>query len=306
MRAAPVEISVVVPSWNTRGHLEACLTALRRARKPSTEVIVVDNASTDGSAELVAEEFPEHTLIRNERNEGFARGSNQGIRAARGRYVLLLNSDAEVHEDALPALHGFLEAHPDYAAAAPRLVHPDGRVQRAVQAFPNLWTPLFFSTPFERWFPDSRELRRYFMRDWDPQRSCDVDQPPAACLLLRREVLDEIGLFDERLWLFYNDVDLSRRLAAAGWKTRYVAEASAVHHVGASTSKFAAFVPEWQRNRLAYFRKHHGRLAGVWVKACATFTFVDWAVRQLGARLAGRPAEPVRPTARVFARFLAS
>lgn len=300
MSAAPVEISVVVPSWNTRDHLEACLAALRRARKPPTEVIVVDNASTDGSAELVAEEFPEHTLIRNERNEGFARGSNQGIRAARGRYVLLLNSDAEVHEDALPALYGFLETHPEYAAAAPRLVHPDGRVQRAVQAFPNLWTPLFFATPFERWFPNSREMRRYFMRDWDPERSCDVDQPPAACLLLRREVLEQVGLFDEELWLFFNDVDLSRRMAAAGWRTRYVAAATVVHHVGASTGKFGDFVSVYQRNRLTYYRKHHGRAAGWWVKACVCLAYVDYVAGIWGRRLRGLEAEPVSHITRVW------
>ena len=304
MSRPPPEISVVIPSWNTRDHLEACLTALERARKPPTEVIVVDNGSEDGSADLVAASFPACVLIRNERNEGFAKGSNQGIRAARGRYVLLLNSDTEVHEEALQTLYDFLAASPAYAAAAPRLVDRDGRTQRTIQAFPNLWTALFFSTPLERWFPNSPELRRYFVRDWDQESSADVDQPPAACLLLRRDVFDRVGLFDEDLWLFYNDVDLARRLAAAGWKTRYLADASVTHHVGASTSKFSAFVPEWQRNRLSYYRKHHGRLAGVWVKACATLSFADWSLRQLWARLRGKPAEPIGPLARVFGAFL--
>ena len=104
-------------------------------------------------------------------------------------------------------------------------MHPNGATQRTAQAFPNLWTPLFFSTPFERWFPNSRELRRYFLRDWSQETTQDIDQPPAAAMLVRQTVLDQIGLFDETFWLFYNDVDLSVRMKAAGWKTRYVAEA---------------------------------------------------------------------------------
>ncbi len=301
---AGVELSVVIPSWNTRAYLAACLDALERAGTPPLEIIVVDNGSQDGSAELVSERYPAVRLIRNPHNEGFARGSNQGMRVARGRYVLLLNTDTEVGPDSLLRLWRFLEEEPAYAAAAPRLVHADGRTQRTVQEFPNLWTPLFFSTPLERWFPDSRELRRYFMRDWSQESSRDVDQPPAACLLIRKSVLDQVGLFDEELWLFYNDVDLARRLRTAGWRTRYLAEACVVHHGGGSTSRFADFVSTWQRDRLRYYRKHHGPWAARWVKACVAFTFADWCAHQLGRRLAGRSAERIGPMARLFRDFL--
>jgi N-acetylglucosaminyl-diphospho-decaprenol L-rhamnosyltransferase len=301
--AGPV-LSVVIPSWNTRDLLATCLRTLEAAEKPATEIIVVENASRDGSAEYVAAHHPEVRLIRNERNEGFARGSNQGMRAARGRYVLLLNSDTELAGDALALLVGFLERHPEYGAVAPRLVHPDGRTQRTVQEFPTLWTALFFSTPLGRWFPNSRELRRYFMRDWDQESSRDVDQPPAACLLLRKSVLDQVGLFDEELWLFYNDVDLSKRIRAAGWKTRYLAEARVVHHVGGSSSKFADFVSVWHRDRLRYYRKHHGWLGACWLKACMTLTFVDWAARQLFARLRGRSGEPMQAVLRLYLELL--
>jgi GT2 family glycosyltransferase len=302
---APV-LSIVIPSWNTRELLAACLQALERAHKPPTEVIVVENGSTDGSAQLVAERFPACQLLQNARNEGFARGCNQGMRAARGAFVLLLNSDTEVSPDALRRMLDFLEAHPDFGAVAPRLVHPDGATQRTVQAFPNLWTPLFFATPLERWFPNSPELRRYFLRAWSQEDSREIEQPPAACLLLRRAVLDAVGLFDEELWLFYNDVDLSRRMQAAGFRTWYLAEATVVHHVGASTAKFARFVPEWNKNRLAYYRKHHGRLAGAWVKACVGLAFLDWALAQWTRRLRRAQAERVWPLFREYAAFLAS
>ncbi len=290
-------LSVVIPSWNTRELLRACLVHLGAADKPRTEVIVVENGSEDGSGEMVAQEFPDVVLVRNARNEGFARGCNQGMRLARGRFVLLLNTDTEVAPDALRRMLDFLAEHPEHGAVAPRLVHPDGSTQRTVQAFPGWWTPLFFATPFERWFPRSFELERYFMRAWDQEDSRDIDQPPAACLLLRREVLERVGLFDERLWLFYNDVDLSRRIRSDGWKTHYLAEARVVHHVGASTSKFTRFVPEWNKNRLVYYRKHHGRLAGLWVKLCVGFAFLDFALRS---------REPVRPVFREYLRFLVS
>lgn len=295
------EISVVIPSWNTKDYLAACLAHLAAARKPATEVIVVENASHDGSYEYLREHHPDVQVIRNEQNEGFARGSNQGMRVARGRYVLLLNTDTEVFPDAIERLYRFLEEHPGHGAVAPRLVHKDGRTQRTVQEFPTLKTALFFSTPLERWYPESRELRRYFMRDWDQESSRDVDQPPAAVLLLRRSVLEQVGLFDEQLWLFYNDVDLSRRIRAAGHRTHYLAEAKVVHHVGGSTSKFKDFVAVWQRDRLRFYRKHHGRTGQWWLKGCICFTFADWVMARLGERLSGKPSEPIRP---MLAKYL--
>jgi len=300
---APV-LSVVIPSWNTREYLAACLTHLAAAEKPATEVIVVENASSDGSLEYLKTHHPEVRLVVNAKNEGFARGSNQGLAIARGRYALLLNTDTEVAPDAIARLVRFLDEHPDYGAVAPRLVHRDGTTQRTVQEFPTLKTALFFSTPFERWFPESRELRRYFLRDWDQESSRDVDQPPAAVLLLRQAMLERIGLFDEDLWLFYNDVDLAKRMRAAGWRTHYLAEARVVHHVGGSTRKFADFVATWQRDRLRYYAKHHGRFGAWWLKACVTFTLVDWVATQLARRLRRRAAEPLRPMLAGYFRFL--
>lgn len=300
------EISVVIPSWNTLDYLVACLESLDRAPKPSIEIIVVENGSEDGSREYLERKRPDVRLVVNERNEGFARACNQGIELARGRYVFLLNTDTEIRGDALARLHAFLEEHPEYGCVAPRLVHPDGRTQPTVQAFPNLWTPLFFATPLERWMPNSRELRRYFLRDWDQESSRDIDQPPAAALLVRAQVLAEVGVFDETFWLFFNDVDLSMRIGKAGWKTRYLADAQVLHHVGGSTRKFASFVPEWQRNRLAFYRKHFGRPAGVWVKTCVAFAYLDWLASRVWGKLRGRGGEPLGPTTREFGRFLRS
>jgi hypothetical protein len=298
------ELSIVIPSWNTRELLARCLASIDAAQMPDTEVIVVDNASADGSADMVAARFPRAQLVRNAENEGFARGCNQGMRMASGEALLLLNADTEIEGTALVDMLAFLRAHPEHGAVAPRLVNPDGTTQRACMRFPGLWTPLFFGTPLERWLPRSRELERYFLRDWDHGDERDVDQPPAACLMLRRAALDEVGLFDEDLWLFFNDVDLSLRLARAGWKTRYLHGARVVHHHGKSTAQFPRRVAEWQKNRLAYYRKHHGRLAGVWVKACVLFAWLDFALANTWARMRSQPYEPIGPTSRAFGEFL--
>ncbi|QDU67379.1 glycosyltransferase family 2 protein [Engelhardtia mirabilis] len=299
-------VSVVVPSWNTIDLTRICLEFLYASDRPVEEVIVVDNGSEDGSADMIAERFPAVRLVRNARNEGFARGCNQGIELATQDLVLLLNTDTEMAPDALGLMVAWLDENPGYGAVAPKLVHRDGRVQPTCMRFPGLATPFFYDPPVRRWFPESREMRRYYLRDWDQESSRDVDQPPAAVLLVRRSVLDDIGPFDEQFWLFYNDVDLSLRMAKAGWKTRYLAEARVVHHVGASTSRFANFLPEWQRNRLAYYRKHFGAAAGVWVKVCVSLSWFDHWLRNLLLALRGKPHEDTRQITEAFREFLRS
>jgi len=298
--------SVVIASWNTQELLRACLGALARSRVRPLAVIVVDDASDDGSADMVAREFPAIDLVRRSARGGFAPATNAGLARARGDLVLLLNADTELDPAALGTLETWLMAHPDYAAAAPRLVNPDGTTQRACMRFPNLWPPLFFGTPLERWCPHSRELERYFLRDFDHEHAADVEQPPAACLLVRRAALDKVGVLDERLALYFNDVDLSKRLAAAGLLTRYLPDARVLHHVGASTRQRPDRLEAWHADRLAYYRKHHGRLAGLWVKLCCVFAWSGWVGTQLGKRLTARSAEPLGPVTRSLVRLLAS
>ena len=298
------DVSVVIPSWNTRELLERCLETLFASGGPTLEVLIVDNASEDGSVELVEERYPDVRLIRNSRNEGFAIACNQGMAVAKGRHVLLLNTDTETPVGAISTMADFLDQNEEYGAVAPRLVFPDGRTQRACMEFPSLWTVLFFATPFERWFPESRELRRYFKRDWDHEDTRDIVQPPAAVMMVRHAVLNQVGLFDERLWLFFNDVDLSLRIHQAGWKTRFLAEVAYVHHHGSSTSKFGDFLSQWQRDRLSYYRKHYGLWGSIWVKLCVGFAFLDFAQEQLVRKLKREPHEPVRGLAAKYFGFL--
>ena len=265
MPAAP-KLSIVTLSWNTQDLLRACLASLRTLDdEVAREVIVVDNASSDGSADMVAHEFPEVRLIRNAQNEGYARGNNIGMQESRGEYVLLLNSDTEVQQGTLDRLCWFLDENGNYGAVGGGLRNGDGTTQAACMRFPTRLTALFFDMELDRRWPENPVIHAYYMRDYDHETSRDVDQPPGACLCLRRSLLERIGLFDETLWLFFNDVDLCKRVWEAGARIRYLVEAPVIHHVGSSTAKFGRRIIEWQRNRRYYYRKHFGLLGGIYI-----------------------------------------
>jgi N-acetylglucosaminyl-diphospho-decaprenol L-rhamnosyltransferase len=270
------DLSVVVLSWNTKDDLRTCLSAVRAGTGGlDVEVVCVDNASADGSPDMVAAEFPEVRLFRNAENTGYARGVNQGIREARGFRICLLGSDTEVAPDALPKLVAYLDVHPAAGAVAPRLVNfEDGATQRACMRFPKLRTALWWDTPLHAWFPESRELRRYRYRDFDHETSRDVDQPPGTCLVLLRSTVDRLGPMDERLWLFFNDVDWSMRLAGFGLKSHYLADARVKHREGGSTRKYADFGAEWHRNRIAFYRKHWGAVGVLLTKAVLVYVAI--------------------------------
>ncbi len=297
-------LSVVVPSWNTRELLRACLESLKAALPPSSEVLVVDNGSRDGSARMVHEQFPWVRLVRNARNTGYAHACNQGAELARGAYVCFLHTDVVVAPDALRRLVAFLEENPKYGAVAPRLVDSEGATLRSVQRFPNLLTPLFQGTPFERWFPGNFELERLGADDFDYARDGDVQHASGACLLMRRKALKTTRPFDEALWLYFGDADLCRRLWKRGWRVAYLADACALHHGGMSTRFYLEAEAEWQRNRLAYYRKHFGKWSGVWVKLCVAWTFIDHCVRACWLRAHGAVEEPLLPLWQDFELFL--
>ena len=266
MTGAAPDLSVVVLSWNTEGLLAACLEAIAKAAvdPPTIEVIVVDNASADGSAAMVAARFPDARLIVTEKNLGYAEGNNVGIRVARGRHVMLLNSDTEVEPAAFGRLVAHLDANPTCGAVGAKLLNTDGTLQRACMRFPGRGVLIGFDTWFgDRW-PLSKVIDDYFYRDFDHAESRDVDQPPAAALAVPRAVFDRVGLLDEDLFLFFNDVDLCRRIRDAGYGIHFLTEARVMHHGGASTARYGDFALEWHRNRARYYLKRYG-FAGFWL-----------------------------------------
>jgi len=271
---AVARLGVAVVSWNVRELLRRCLATIARTSVP-VRVVVVDNASADGSAALVAEEFPDVTLIANPGNAGFTRANNQAF-AALGvfdagpgapPYVLALNPDTEILGDGLERLVGYLDAHPAAGAVGPALFFPDGSAQSSRRRFPSVLTGLLESTPLAWHWPDNAVIRRYHMADV-PAVEGAVDWLTGAAVAFRTEALRAVGGFDEGYFMYSEELDLCRRLRDAGWEVHFVPSARVVHHEAQSS---AQVVParhlHFQRSRVLYFRKHHGPVASGVVRA---------------------------------------
>jgi N-acetylglucosaminyl-diphospho-decaprenol L-rhamnosyltransferase len=253
-------LSVIILSWNVRDLLAQALTSLytTAAGVDALEVIVVDNASHDGSAEMVAREFPQTRLIANQENRGFTRGNNQGISEASGNYILLLNPDTELLPGALQALMAYLDKHPDTAMVGPRLLNPDGSTQPSRRRFPTL--PILFleSTWLQPLAPKSA-LARFYMQDRPDTVAQEVDWITGAAMMVRREAVERVGPLDEGYFMYSEELDWCRRFRDAGWRIAYVPTAEIIHYGGKSSEQV---VPSrhiyFQSSKVRYARKVHG------------------------------------------------
>jgi N-acetylglucosaminyl-diphospho-decaprenol L-rhamnosyltransferase len=274
LEAAPITITVVFVTYNSARLLERVLASLAAAlRGISFQCVVVDNASRDASVALLERHAGGYQLIRNRHNVGFARASNQALPHVRGKYVLLLNPDAVLPEDALRETLAFMEAHPRCGILGVKLLDADGALQPSCRYFP---TPLNL-------FVQRAGLHRLFSRvrmaddlDWDHARVRACDWVPGCFYLVRRRLIDEVGLFDPRYFLYYEEVDHCRAAKRAGWEVVFFPRVS-VMHVGGESARSQGALTEAGRqvpaflveSELLYFRKHHGR-AGVWRHALLT------------------------------------
>jgi len=259
--ASPTLLSVIILTWNVRDLLRKCLASLPW-NDPQTEVIVVDAGSVDGSAEAVQQEFPSARLIAQTENLGYTRGNNLGLRAANGRYLLILNPDTEVIGDALGRMLAYMEAHPQVGVLGPQLVYADGAIQSTRRRFPTLTTAFFESTWLQPLAPRSM-LKHYYAQDVPDDAISEVDWVMGAALMVRREAYEQAGGFDEGYFMYSEEVDWCRRLKAAGWRVVYFPAARIVHHEGRSSEQVpAATHIRFNASKVRYFRKYHGALAG--------------------------------------------
>jgi GT2 family glycosyltransferase len=237
-----IDVTVCIVNWNGVQWLPDCLHSLREVQGLRLQIIVVDNASEDGSVDLVRTEFPEVELIVNEKNVGFATGNNQAIRRGLGRDFLLLNNDTVVDRRAIPQLVHFLYERPRAAMVSGHLVNPDGSTQFAYYhvALPTLASLMADLLWLNRIWPRNRLGRGPLARHWDPDRPYRMEQIPAACMLLRRTTLGSVGLFDEGYQFLYEDVDLCARCGRAGWEIWYQPQARILHHGSASSKNLGA------------------------------------------------------------------
>ncbi len=254
-----MELTIILVNYHAREYLPACLAALEAA-PPGVphQVVLVDNSPGDGTAEAVRARFPSVTIITNRANVGFGRACNQALRASDTPFVLLLNPDTEVQPGALDALLAALRANPRVAAAGPRLLYPDGRYQHSAFRLPGI-AQAFFG--FFSLVPlDSRWNGRYPLPRSSRPRA--VEHLLGACLLIRREALETVGLLDERFFIYFEETDWCARARRAGWELWQVPTATVIHHSGATTRPVAEQMSlQFHRSQALYYRKHRG-LAG--------------------------------------------
>lgn len=233
--ASPIDLSVIIVNWNTASMTLECLESLyANTAACRVEVIVVDNGSQDGSADRIIQTFPNVTLIRNRDNRGFAAASNQGIETAQGGYLLLLNSDTIVCDGVLERLIACLDDHPEVGIVGPRLVDGEGRLQLSARKFPTLRSALFEALHLHMLFPRSRVFGDQLLSWWDHRAERSVDFVEGSSLLVRRVVVDQIGLLDTGYFMYSEDVDWCWRARRAGWTVAYLPEASIIHLGGGS------------------------------------------------------------------------
>jgi GT2 family glycosyltransferase len=269
-----MKLSIVIVTWNSASDIDACLDSIHFGSE--FEVIVVDNASSDVTRDKLSR-YHHLRLVANESNCGYARANNQGLKLATGEYVLLLNPDTRIELGALDTLSSYLDENPKAGAVAPRLISPDGKTQFSIRSLPTSASLFWELVGLARLFPKSHIFGRWKMKYFDYSRSAEVEQPMASCLMLRRTALASLAPnsslltanspMDEQFPMFYNDVDLSKRMADAGWKTVYVADARVVHRHGASTKQIRTkMIPESHRSAFRYLRKHD-HSGFFWLKA---------------------------------------
>ena len=255
-----MDLSVVVVTHRSRAHVGDCLRSLDRARGALVmEVLVVDNASDDGTGDALRDAAPEARLLPMGGNLGYARAVNAGIRASSGALVLVLNPDCVVEPDALAALVAWMRAHPGCGVAGAALRHPDGSTEFSARAFPSAAAFLFnrYSLATRLW-PGNPWSRRYLISDWDRTTPRSVDWVSGACMMVRREAITRVGGMDEAYFLFNEDVDWCHAMKDAGWTVDFVPSAIVMHHVGASRSKVTDHVIlERHRGMIHYYRKYH-------------------------------------------------
>ena len=254
-----VDISIGITTWNQRELLRACLDSIfRHAPRRPFEVIVVDNASADGTAEMVRASFPQARLIANEVNRGWTGGCNQVARLSRGQYVILLNEDTTIEEDAFGALACAMdESSPRVGIGAPRLVWPDGARQPSCRSFPDPWSLVLRGTFLGRMGGNAARLRRYLLEDIDLARPSRVDWALGACLIVRREVFGRVGLLDER-FAYHDDTDFCYRTLLAGWQTVFFPRITVVHHYQRRSARGWFTRARWRHigSVVRLFRKH--------------------------------------------------
>ena len=268
-----MDISVVIVAWNAKQYLEVCLESLEKAPpRRSMETLVVDNASADGTAEMVETRFPWVKLIKSPENLGFAKGNNVAIRQCQGRYIALVNPDVIVLPGCLDALADFLDQNPKAGNVGPRVFEPDMSFQSSCRRFPTLWNNFCDATGLATRFKNSRFFAGEHMFYFPHDRTLRVDVLVGCFSFIRRETFEAVGLLDEKMFMYGDDVDWCRRCWKAGWEVVFFPGARAIHDRGKITAPYPVrFALAQQRSVLYYWSKYHGILGQMGIRSIMLF-----------------------------------
>ncbi len=288
-----IDISVIIVNWNVRELLRRCLASVIESCKKDagfqTEIIVIDNASSDDSVGTVEQEFPQVRLVRNACNLGFTSANNQGIRLSSGRYLLLLNPDTEVRDSAISVQGQYLDSNPAVAVVGPQLMNADGSVQSSRRRFPTVITAFIESTVLQRYLGGLPVIRRYYFEDKPDNFVQEVDWLVGACLMVRREAIEQVGSLDEDFFMYFEELDLCYRLKKARWKIVYLPEAQVVHYYGQSSEKD---LPHrhiyFNDSKCKFFRKHYGPATAIMLRWFLLGTYIFQIVEEGLKWLLGR------------------
>ncbi len=283
-------LSIVIISFNVQKLLQECIESIyRETTDIAPDIWVIDNHSRDRSVEMLKENFPELHLIENDENVGFTRANNQAIVQCQSDYILLLNPDTVIQDGALDKMIRYMEKHPDVGVSGCRLLNEDGSLQLACRrSIPSPGVAFFRLSGLSRLFPNSKRMAKYNLTYLDPDQPHEVDAVSGAFLLIRKQVVDEIGGLDENFWIYGEDMDWCIRAKRAGWKVMYYPDASVLHYkgIGSSTNNLKTSY-EFYRAMYLFHRKHFAPdhccvvnaliYAGIFVKACLSWRrWLSW------------------------------
>lgn len=293
-----MDLSIIIVSWNAREYLLKCLeSVILETADHLTEIIVVDNASTDGSPEMVKEYFPDVKLICNDANYGFAKANNIGIKQSSGRYLCFINSDIIVLKGSIDRMVVYIRQHPEVGMLGPKTLNPDRTLQPSCMGFPTLWNIFCRALALDSLFPESKLFGGRLMAFW-PHDTIRTAEVLNGCFwMVRRDALDQVGLLDEYFFFYGEDIDWCKRFREVGWKVVFFPDAEAIHYGGGSSSNAPIrFYLEMQRADLQYWKKHHSKPSAI---AYVLITLLHQTVRVLGQII----IYIIKPSKRIQAKY---
>ncbi len=261
-------MSIIIVNWNAGHLLKDCLESIyRNIKKINCEIFVVDNASTDGSLEMVRKEFPQVKLVENKSNLGFAKANNQAISKSGGMYILLLNPDTIVQKHAFQNMLEFMNTHPEAGVVGSKVLYADGSLQLSCGHFPSLQTEFFHSTLLEEIFSKSPFIGNFRMSNWDHNSVREVDWVSGSCLLVRKAVITDIGLLDEAIFMYAEDIDWCYRIRNAAWKIYYLPQSKIIHlESQIASTNLSNKLRNGYRGLYYFFDKYYGKKVAILFK----------------------------------------